>query len=72
MTVRERLAPVGVVLGMAAGLVSGYVMVGQPAKLSGVLTLFFAGAASGASFTALRFKRRLAQTTAAHEPTQGV
>jgi len=55
---RERMAPVGVVLGMVAGLVSGYAMVGQPAKLPGVLTVFFAGVASGASLVALRYKRR--------------
>ncbi len=68
MTVRERLAPVGVVLGVVAGLLSGYAMVGQPAKLPGVLTLFFSGVASGASFASLRFKRRMSRATTSREP----
>lgn len=52
MTTRERLGLAGVALGAAAGIISGVSIVGEPASLPNVLTLFFAGMAAGAGLVA--------------------
>jgi len=56
---KECLGLLGAALTAIAGLAAGWVMVGEPAKLSGVITLFFAGFASGASMAAIVARRRV-------------
>lgn len=59
MSLKERLGLLGAVLAAIAGLCAGWAMVGEPAKLSGVITLFFAGFGTGASIAAVVARRRL-------------
>ena len=68
---KERLALIGAVLSLIAGLCSGWAMIGQPTKLSGVITLYFTGVASGASVAVIAFRHRLRRRGQSPDPTGG-
>jgi crotonobetainyl-CoA:carnitine CoA-transferase CaiB-like acyl-CoA transferase len=57
MTTRERLGIAGIILGGAAGIMSGVNSVGETASLPNVLSLFFGGMAAGAGLVAALRKR---------------
>jgi hypothetical protein len=52
MTLKQRIALIGIVLGLVAGAVSASLLVGRQARLADVLVVFFSGFVAGASIVA--------------------
>ncbi len=59
MTRNERWALASMILIAMAGIISGYTLLGKVATAAPLLTLFFAGVATGASLSLFLQKRRV-------------
>jgi len=49
MTFKERIALIGIICSIIAGLFSGIIMIGETASIANILIVFFSGVAGGAS-----------------------
>lgn len=49
MISKERMALIGIICSIIAGLISGFTMIGETATTAKVLIVFFSGTAGGAS-----------------------
>ena len=49
MNSKERMALIGIICSITAGLISGFTMIGETATTANVLIVFFSGMAGGAS-----------------------
>jgi hypothetical protein len=57
MSLRQRIALVGLALGIASGLTAAVVSIGAEVRWAGILTLYFSGFAAGASLVAFLWRR---------------
>jgi hypothetical protein len=67
LTRKRRIALVGVIVSIFAGIVSGMSMIGSEAKIPHILIVFFSGFAGGASLVAVIKKHQMIQKSMSHE-----
>ena len=60
MTIKKRIALIGIIISIVAGLVAGIDMIGETASTANVLIVFFSGMTGGASLTSyIRNKKKI-------------
>ena len=67
MTRKRRIALVGIIVSILAGIASGMSMIGSKTTIPHILIVFFSGFAGGASLAAFVKKHQTIQKSISHE-----